>query len=393
MPQARISRDAGFFVHWSDDSRRIHWMLGPELFTRELAQTFAFLGSDGAEVTEPEATGVNIGFTAAADVPSGVTALVGARILTMAAAPGAPYVIENGTILVTGNRITAIGPSNRVTVPPGATRVDLRGKTIIPGMVDAHAHVGAEGDGIPAHQAWPLLANLAFGVTTMHDPSNDLEMVFANAEMARAGLKLSPRLFSTGRILYGAETNFKAPVESYDDALSHIRRLKAIGAPSVKSYNQQRRDARQMILKAARELGMNVVPEGGSLYYQNATHIMDGHTTVEHNLPVPRLYDDLVRIYAESGVGYTPTLVVAYGATSGENYWYQHTNVWENERLLEFTPRAVVDPRSRRRTMLADDDYGHVLIAQSAKTLADAGVPVNMGAHGQMQGLGAHWET
>lgn len=393
MPQTRISRDAGFFVHWSDDSRRIHWMLGPELFTRELTQTFAFLGSDGAQVAEPEAAGVNIGFTAAADVPSGVTALVGARILTMAAAPGAPGVIENGTILVTGNRITAIGPSNRVTVPPGATRVDLRGKTIMPGMVDAHAHVGAEGDGIPSRQAWPLLANLAFGVTTMHDPSNDLEMVFANAEMARAGLKLSPRLFSTGRILYGAETNFKAPVESYDDALSHIRRLKAIGAPSVKSYNQQRRDARQMILKAARELGMNVVPEGGSLYYQNATHIMDGHTTVEHNLPVPRLYNDLIRIYAESGVGYTPTLVVAYGATSGENYWYQNTNVWENERLLSFVPRAVVDPRSRRRTMQADDDYGHVLVAQSAKTLADAGVPVNMGAHGQMQGLGAHWET
>jgi imidazolonepropionase-like amidohydrolase len=67
--------------------------------------------------------------------------------------------------------------------------------------------------------------------------------------------------------------------------------------------------------------------------------------------------------------------------------------VWENERLLEFTPRSVVDPRSRRRMMLADEDYGHVLIAQGAKSLADAGVPVNMGAHGQMQGLGAHWET
>ncbi len=227
----------------------------------------------------------------------------------------------------------------------------------------------------------------------MHDPSNDLEMVFANAEMIRAGLKLGPRLYSTGRILYGAETAFKAPVETYDDALSHVRRLRAIGAPSVKSYNQQRRDARQMILKAARELEMNVVPEGGSLYYANATHVMDGHTTVEHNLPVPRLYNDIVTLYARSGVGYTPTLVVAYGASSGENYWYQFTKVWENERLLTFVPRAVVDPRSRRRVMLDEDDYGHVLLAQGAKSLADAGVPVNMGAHGQMQGLGAHWET
>ena len=147
-----------------------------------------------------------------------------------------------------------------------------------------------------------------------------------------------------------------------------------------------------MILKAARELQMNVVPEGGSLYYMNATHVMDGHTTVEHNLPVPDLYNDIVRVFAKSGVGYTPTLIVAYGGLSGEFYWYQHTNVWENERLLQFTPRDVVDPRSRRRLMAEEDDFGHVLSSQGAKRLADAGVLVNMGAHGQMQGLGAHWE-
>ena len=229
----------------------------------------------------------------------------------MAQAAGAPAVIENGTILIDGNRISAVGPAARVTMPADARRIDVRGKTIIPGFIDAHAHVGSEGDGIPARQSWPLLANLAFGVTTMHDPSNDLEMVFANAELIRAGLKLGPRLFSTGRILYGAETNFKAPVDTYEDALSHLRRLKAVGAPSAKSYNQQRRDSRQMILKAARELQMNVVPEGGSLYYMNATHVMDGHTTVEHNLPVPVLYKDIVTVFAKSGVAYTPTLIVA----------------------------------------------------------------------------------
>ncbi|MEZ5318950.1 MAG: amidohydrolase family protein [Vicinamibacterales bacterium] len=388
-PVARISRDAGFFLHWSHDSRAVHWMFGPEFFTRRLDRTFTFLNAGLTEPDAPEATGVNLGVTVASDHPEGIVALVGARVITMAdgAAP-----IENGTVLVEGNRITAVGPSNRVVVPAGARRIDVRGKTIIPGLIDAHAHVGAEGDGIPARQSWPLLANLAFGVTTMHDPSNDLEMVFANAEMIRAGLKLGPRLFSTGLILYGAETPFKAPVDTYEDALSHLRRLKAVGASSAKSYNQQRRDSRQMILKAARELHMNVVPEGGSLYYMNATHIMDGHTTVEHNLPVPVLYHDIITTYARSGVAYTPTLIVAYGALSGEYYWYQHTNVWENERLLTFTPRDVVDPRSRRRLMAADDDYGHVLVSRSVKKLSDAGVMVNMGAHGQLQGMGAHWE-
>jgi imidazolonepropionase-like amidohydrolase len=310
----------------------------------------------------------------------------------MAQAAGAPAVIENATVLVDGHRITAVGPSNRVTIPSDARRVNVRGKTIMPGLIDAHAHVGGEGHGIPARTAWPLLANLAFGVTTMHDPSNDLEMVFANAEMIRAGVKLGPRLYSTGRILYGAETNFKAQVDTYDDALAHVRRLKSVGAWSVKSYNQQRRDARQMLLKAARELGMNVVPEGGSLFYMNTTHVQDGHTTVEHNLPVPNLYNDIVQVFAKSGVAYTPTLIVSYGALSGEYYWYQHTNVWENQRLLQFTPRDVIDPRSRRRLMAPEGDYGHVLAARGAKRLSDAGVPVNMGAHGQIQGIGAHWE-
>ena len=262
----------------------------------------------------------------------------------------------------------------------------------MPGFIDAHAHVGAEGAGIPTRTAWPLMANLAFGVTTLHDPSNDLEMVFANSEMIRAGLKLGPRLYSTGRILYGAETNFKAFVDTYDDALAHVRRLKALGAWSVKSYNQQRRDARQMIMKAARELNMNVVPEGGSLYNMNVTHVQDGHTTVEHNLPVPNLYNDIVSIFAKSGVGYTPTLIVAYGALNGEFYWYQHMDVWAHERLMQFTPRDVVDPRSRRRMMAEEADYGHILPSKSAKRLSDSGVLINVGAHGQLQGLGYHWE-
>lgn len=393
VPQARISRDAGFFLHWSGDSRRVYWSLGPELFSRDLARTFTFLNSGLERADEPESRGIPIGFDVPSASPAGVVALTNARIITMAQATGAQAVIESGTIVVENNKIVAIGPATRVTIPANARRIDLRGKTIMPGLVDAHAHVGGAGDGIPANQSWPLLTNLAFGVTTMHDPSNDLEMVFADAEMIRAGLKVGPRLYSTGRILYGAETNFKTQVDSYDDALSHLRRLKAVGAWSAKSYNQQRRDARQMLVKAARELQMQVVPEGGSLFYMNTTQILDGHTTVEHNLPPPVLYKDILTVFARSQVGYTPTLIVSYGSLSGEYYWYQKTNVWENQRLLKFAPRDVIDPRSRRRLMANDDDFGHVLVSQQAKKLHDMGGIVNMGAHGQIHGMGAHWET
>ena len=285
-----------------------------------------------------------------------------------------------------------MGTPSSVSVPSGATRVDVKGKTIIPGLVDVHAHVGGESSGLLAESSWPLAANVAFGVTTSHDPSNDTVTVFTNAELIRSGAKLGPRLFSTGTILYGAETPFKAVIDSYEDALSHVRRQKAAGAISVKSYNQQRRDARQMLIKACRELQMMNVPEGGSLLYMNQTHVLDGHTGVEHSLPVPRLYKDTIELFAKSKSGYTPTAIVGYGGLSGEFFWYQTTNVWENEQLLRFTPREVVDPRSRRRLMAPMDDFNHILIAKGAKQIADAGGSVQLGAHGQLQGLGAHWE-
>jgi imidazolonepropionase-like amidohydrolase len=396
-PVQRVSRDAGFNLHWSGDSRRLHWSLGPELFTRDLTHTFSFVEGGQPKADEPEEKGLPIGFTVKSDKPEGSLALVGARVLTMAglkpgSIQGTPGLIENATIVIDGNRIAAIGPSSSTPVPGGARRVDVRGKTIVPGIIDVHGHLGGESSGLIAQSSWPLTANLAFGVTASHDPSNDTETVFTNAELIRSGAKLGPRVFSTGTILYGAETPFKAVVESYEDALSHLRRQKAAGAFSVKSYNQQRRDARQMIIKAARELGMMVVPEGGSLLYMNQTHVLDGHTGVEHSLPVPRIYKDTIQLFARSKSGYTPTLIVGYGGLFGENFWYQHTNVWENERLLRFTPHEVVDERSRRRTMAPEDDFNHVLIARGAKQIMDAGGMVQLGAHGQLQGLGAHWE-
>ena len=262
----------------------------------------------------------------------------------------------------------------------------------MPGIIDAHAHLGGPGDGLIPQANWTLMANLAFGVTTSHDPSNDTETVFTMSEMVRSGQLFGPRLFSTGTILYGAETPFKAVVASIDDARSHMRRMKAVGAFSVKSYNQQRRDARQMIIKAAREHEMLVVPEGGSLLYYNETMMLDGHTGIEHNLPVPNLYKDVTTLFARSGLGYTPTLIVSYGSQSGENYWYQKDDVFQNERLLTFVPRDVVLPRARRRGMSSEDDYAHVLVSKGAKAVLDAGGKVQLGAHGQLQGLGAHWE-
>jgi imidazolonepropionase-like amidohydrolase/Tol biopolymer transport system component len=386
VPIKQVTRDAGSFLHWSGDSRKLHWTIGPEYFTRDLAASFDFVDGAADSIAPPDTSGIDIGLKLPSDVPTGVVAFKNARIITMKG----DEVIEDGTLVVERNRIQAVGPSSSVEIPRGANVIECAGQTIMPGLIDVHAHMWHSS--ITPTQSWLYLANLAFGVTTTHDPSNPTETVFTNAEMVRAGELVGPRVFSTGTILYGADGDFKAVVNSLDDARSHLRRMKAVGAFSVKSYNQPRRNQRQQVIKAARELEMMVVPEGGSFFYHNMSMILDGHSGIEHTIPIAPIYQDVTTVWGGSKTGSTPTLIVGYGGLWGEEYWYQKTNVWENERLLTFTPRPVIDERSRRRTMSPEDEFNHIELAKNCKQLTDAGTSVQLGAHGQLQGLGAHWE-
>ena len=390
FPVKRVSKDAGINLHWSADGKKLHYTLGSEYYSIDLADRFEFVGGKpDSQFVYPE-HGISVGLTVKSDIPSGKTAFTHARIITMKG----DEIIENGTIIIDGNKIVAVGKTSEVPIPAGTKEMDCTGKTIMPGFIDAHAHGNHFRYGLTPDKHWPYYANLAYGVTTMHDPSANSEMVFAQSELVKAGMMVGPRVFSTGTILYGADGDFKAVINSYEDAKSALRRTRAFGAFSVKSYNQPRREQRQMVIEAARELGMEVVPEGGSFYFHNLSMILDGHTTIEHNIPVATLYDDVVQLWKRAQTANTPTLIVSYGALSGEYYWYQHTDVWEKTRLLRFIPRSVIDTRSRHRTMAPEEEYenGHIQVSRSLKKLTDAGVCINMGAHGQIQGIGAHWE-
>ena len=386
FPVRIVSKDAGINLQWSANNQQLHYTLGDQYYTINVNDRFNY-NKNGNAFTVPD-HGISIGLKMKTDKPKGTIAFTNARIITM----NGDQVIEKGTVVIEDNLIKAVGVD--VSIPSGAKIIDCNGKTIMPGFIDAHAHGNHFRYGLTPDKHWPYYTNLAYGVTTMHDPSAVSEMVFAQSELVKSGQMVGPRVFSTGTILYGADGDFKAVVNSLEDARSALRRTKAFGAFSVKSYNQPRREQNQMIITAARELKMEVVPEGGSFYYHNLGMVLDGHTTIEHNLPVVPLYNDMIQLWHNAHTGYTPTLIVCYGALSGENYWYQHTNVWEKERLLRFTPRDVIDTRSRHRNMAPEEEYenGYQLVSKSVKKLLDAGVKVNMGAHGQIQGIGAHWE-
>ncbi|MCA9294936.1 MAG: PD40 domain-containing protein, partial [Phycisphaerales bacterium] len=264
LPFRRVTSDAGSFIHWSGDSSTLYWTNGPTLSVCPVADVFAFAADGAARAPAPvddddadddddhgndedhehvkaadDAVAVatfDLGFRVPYDVPSGRIAIVNARIITMRG----DEVIERGTVVIEDNRIVSVSKGDLARIPDDAFVIDGKGKTVVPGYCDVHAHGPQARDGITPEQNWIHFANLAFGVTTIHDPSNQTSSVFAAAEMAKAGVITSPRTFSTGTILYGAAGAAKAEIDSLDDARFHVKRMQDVGAISVKSYNQPR---------------------------------------------------------------------------------------------------------------------------------------------------------
>jgi imidazolonepropionase-like amidohydrolase/Tol biopolymer transport system component len=387
LPVTRATADGGSYFHWANGGRSLGWSLGPTLYSADVAQMIRV--APGGSFTPPR-TGVSLAISANADRPEGLVALVGARIVTMNGDDGG--VIEDGIVLIEGNRIRAVGPRASVAVPAGARTVDVAGRTIIPGLIDGHAHGPQGDDDLVPQQNWSAHAHLALGVTTIHDPSSTASEIFAAGEMQRAGIILAPRTYSSGEIVYGARNPGRyALIDSYDDALAHVRRLRLQGAHSIKNYNQPRRDQRQQVVAAARAENIAVVAEGGSLFGMDMTIIQDGNTTLEHNIPQARLYEDVRSFFAQTRVGYTPTLGVTYGGLAGDPYWAQETRIWEHPLLTRYVPADQLAERVRATTAPADqfvDQYS----AREADVLSARGVPVSAGGHGQQQGLAMHWE-
>jgi Tol biopolymer transport system component/imidazolonepropionase-like amidohydrolase len=393
LPVTQVSARAGEYLTWSADNERIGWFHGPYYFERALTDAFALNIKEDQALPKPLADGINLSFSSAADKPSGYKALIGGTIVTMRNADHDQEIIEDGIVLIKDNRIEAVGTRDQVSLPKDVMLVDVAGKTIVPGLIDAHAHGSQGRSEIIPQQNWTQYSNVSFGVTTIHDPSNDTTEVFAASELQRKGKIVAPRIYSTGVILYGAEgLGYKAIINNYDDAYFHVQRLKDAGAISVKSYNQPRRDQRQQVLWAAKQQHMMVVPEGGGKFQQNVTMLVDGHTGLEHSLPIATGYADLDQLWQATESGYTPTFVVSYGGLMGEEYWYDRTEVWKNQRLLRYVPSTILDKRAIRRPTAPDDQYNHFNVAKYAKHLRDKGVSVHIGAHGQREGLAAHWE-
>jgi imidazolonepropionase-like amidohydrolase len=312
--------------------------------------------------------------------PQGSVLLRGARLVTMRG----DEVIERGDVLITNNRIAQVGPG--LTPPSGARVIDVSGKTIIPGLVDVHAHPRTGREMAP-DQEWSIASNLAYGVTTTRNPSGTRWNV-AWGELIDAGEMVGARIYATGFPL----TSNNTPVRSYQDALNVVRRYKAQGVNSLKQYLQPRRIQRQWILQAAMAEGINATNEGAADLKADITMAIDGYTAIEHSIGQVPLYKDVVTVMADARIAYTPTLVVAYGAPAGDGYWRARTDLDKDPKTAFFTPAEVLTRQARRRPIIVEEDYNFPAIARGVRDIVRAGGKAGLGSHGQQDGIGAHWE-
>ena len=337
------------------------------------------------------------------DVPRGTVALTGGRIITMADQPGdttgEPHVIENGVVVVTDNRIVEVGMADSVEIPDSAVVIDVAGKTLVPGFVDTHYHAQWLVPEVHPEEVWQYLSTLSYGVTTTRDPQTAVTDILSYTDRVRTGGMTGPRIYSTGPGVFSSEN-----IRDADHAKTILRRYaQYFDTKTLKMYMSGNRQQRQWIIQAARELRLMPTTEGGLDYKIDMTHAIDGYPGIEHNLPITPIYSDVVELFEESGTTNSPTLLVSYGGPFGENYYYVTENPHDDEKLNVFAPADYMDARTRRRGSGAGGSPGpagwfleeeHVFPrhAEFVKQMLEADGRVGVGSHGQIQGVGYHWE-
>ena len=382
VPVSKLNELGAEFPTWSADGRSVHWSIGNAFLSYDLDAA----GGDAGYTADEQ----RIEVTAERDIPQGTVVLRGARAITM----NGDEIIENADIVITNNRIVSVS-SGPGTVPEGAQVIDVSGKTILPGFVDTHAHMWNLW-GFHWARPWIYQANLAYGVTTTRDPQTASTDVLSYEDMVRAGRMVGPRVYSTGPGVFSGDA-----IRSYEHALTVLRKYSDYyDTKTFKMYMSGNRRQRQWLIMAARELQLMPTTEGGLDYRLNMTHAMDGYPGIEHTMPIVPAYNDVVELFVTSGTTNTPTLLVSYGGPWAENYYYTHENVVGDEKLNHFTPKREIDFKARRLqttgpgpgAWFMEEEYAFKKHSAWLADLVEGGGRTGIGSHGQLQGLGYHWE-
>ncbi len=394
VPTRKLTNVGADSFGWSNDGKAITWAVGSTFYREHLADvTFEDGGGDAdAPRASPEprvqanakVTGTNVDIEVPRYKPEGTIVFRNAQIITMRG----DEVIEGGDLLVKDNRIVNVGKRGSFPIPTEAKVMDMKGLTITPGFVDSHAHWTEIRRGVLDMSNWSFFSNLAYGVTAGRDPQTATNDMFAYQDLVESGEMVGPRAYSTGPGVF-SNTDFRTQQDAMDvisryadDYRTHL----------IKSYMVGNREQRHFVLEACEKYKIMPTTEGGLDLKLNLTHAIDGYSGNEHALPIVPLYKDVIELFARSGIAYTPTLIVAYGGPWAENYFYETTEVTNDEKLKHFVPENILEVRTQRRPWFRYEEYSFPKIAASAAKIMREGGIVAIGSHGQLQGLGYHWE-
>ena len=418
FPSKKLTDLGGEFPQWNATASKVHWSLGNAFFSYDFEEAKKIekqikeeaklkakkeaeektnkkkskKKNDAKEKEEEKeedksykANEIRIKVKVKKDIPQGTVLLKNARIITMKG----DEVFEQGDILIVNSRIKKVGATGSITLPEGAQEKDMTGKTIVPGFVDTHAHMWPNW-GIHKSQIWLYAANLAYGVTATRDPQTATTDVLTYSDMVETGELLGPRVYSTGPGVGFWMYNIKD--------LKHARKVlrqysEYYDTKTIKMYMTGNRQQRQWIIQAAKEQGLMPTTEGALDFKLNMTQLLDAYPGHEHAFPIYPIYKDVLELMKFSKIAYTPTMLVAYGGPWAENYFYATEDIANDSKLKHFTPKPELDAKSRRRPgWFMPEEHIFSRHGEFVKDLVEAGGTSGVGSHGQLQGLGYHWE-
>jgi Tol biopolymer transport system component len=414
FPARKLDEIGAQFPHWDWTGNKVHYSIGNAHVVYDLERARQFDdsvrqanrnrqdstagagrggrggGRGGATAPAFKPREFRVVVQAQRDMPQSNTVLRGGRVITMKG----NEVIENADIVIKNNRIVGVGKRGSVPIPNGAHIVDVSGKTIMPGFVDTHAHLRVPQQ-IHRGEVWSYASNLAYGVTTARDPQTGTTDVITYEDELDAGDLLGPRSWSTGPGVFSGE-NFR----SLEHARTVLKRYSEYyDTKTIKQYVAGNREQRQWIIQAAREQRLMPTTEGSLDIEMNITEAIDGYSGHEHTWPTFPLQDDMIKFFAQSGIAYTPTILVAYGGPWAEDYWFEQGDVHGDKKLRRFLPHSEIDEATLRRKTtpnnagwFAPSEHVMKYVSDQMADLVHAGGRAGIGSHGQFQGLGYHWE-
>jgi imidazolonepropionase-like amidohydrolase len=209
--------------------------------------------------------------------------------------------------------------------------------------------------------------------------------MLAYQDLLDAGLITGSRIRSTGPALFSF--NEFASKEEVDRVLDRYRDYYRLR--NLKLYRTGNRRVREWVAQSAREHGLRVTTEGANSDKLDLTQVQDGVSGSEHALQATPLYDDVIQFMARSGVSYNTTLMIEGG---GQDFFVVDRKPNDDPKLNRFAPRFIVDMKTRKRDWRELNDDQFPAFAASARKIMLAGGIVGMGSHGEIPGLGFHWE-